>query len=643
MGRTLGGRYVLGHLLGRGGMAEVHLAHDSRLDRAVAVKALRSDLARDPELQARFRREAQSAASLNHPAIAAVYDTGEDMSYNGLVGRTAPHGGLSLPYIVTEYIEGFTLSALLRSGQTLSPQYVLDMAIDVLQALGHAHRSGIVHQDIKPANVMLTYTGQVKVMDFGIARDVRDSDLTRTSAIAGNAHYLSPEQAMGLRADDRSDLYSLGCLLYELLALRPPFTGDSPMAVMHQHVQDAPWPPSHYNPAVTPEMDAMVLRALAKHPEFRPRSADEMRAEVEACLGRGVSAVITASPSETDEGSEVRGLPEGTDEEPPDGSNKKAAVLLGATGLLVVAGALLIGWLMFGSDGAADTVTVPALVGETLDDARTAADNAGLTVAVDENAPCEEQPKDHICSQTPQSGEVDRGETIYVVVSTGSPEVEVPDITDKDEGDASRILEGKGFKVSPRHVESEEKPGTVLEQDPAGGRKLEKGTEITLTVAKAADRSTVPDLTGKTVSEAKELLAEHGLALGSATEVEADGGLEAGTVIRQSISYGTEVELDSSVDIEVAKRVETVQVPADIMGKTLAEARSDLQSLGLQVSVASDASSASDAVVTSSIPQPGAEVAVGSTVTVITDKPSDEASAAPSDTSAPLPDSSHGN
>ncbi|MFJ5780014.1 Stk1 family PASTA domain-containing Ser/Thr kinase [Streptomyces sp. NPDC093094] len=640
-GRALGGRYVLGHLLGRGGMAEVHLAHDTRLDRAVAVKTLRSDLAQDPELQARFRREAQSAASLNHPAIAAVYDTGEDVPYNGLVGGTAPHGGLSLPYIVMEYIEGFTLSELLRSGQTLSPQHVLDMAIDVLQALEHAHRSGIVHQDIKPANVMLTYTGQVKVMDFGIARDVRDSGLSQTSPVVGNAHYLSPEQAMGLRADDRSDLYSLGCLLYELLALRPPFTGDSPMAVMYQHMQDAPWPPSHYNPAVTPETDAMVLRALAKHPELRPRSADEMRAEVEACLGRGVSPVITAPPSETDEYGEVRGLPEDMDEEPPDGGNRKAAVLLGATGLLVVAGALLIGWLMFGSDGAADTVTVPDLVGETLDAARTAADNTGLTVTVGRSAPCEDQPKDHICSQTPQSGEVDRGEAIYVVVSTGSPEVEVPDITDKDEGDASRILEDKGFKVRPRHVESEEEPGTVLEQDPAGGRKVEKGTEITLTVAEAADRSTVPDLTGKTVSEAEELLAEHGLALGSTTEVEADEGLEAGTVIGQSIPYGTEVEPDSSVDIKVAKWVETVQVPVGIMGKTLAEARSDLQSLGLQVSVASDASSASDAVVTSSVPQPGAEVAAGSTVTVITEEPSDEASAAPSDTSTPLPDSSH--
>ncbi|MET9104274.1 Stk1 family PASTA domain-containing Ser/Thr kinase [Streptomyces antibioticus] len=644
MGRALGGRYELGHLLGRGGMADVHLAHDARLDRSVAVKTLRSDLAQDPEFQARFRREAQSAASLNHPAIAAVYDTGEDVPYDGLVGGTAPHGGLSLPYIVMEYIDGFTLSELLRSGRTLSPQHVLETALDVLRALEHAHRSGIVHRDIKPANVMLTHAGQVKVMDFGIARDVRDVGLTQTSVVVGTAQYLSPEQAMGLEADARSDLYSLGCLLYELLTFRPPFTGDSPMAVMYQHVQEAPRPPSHHNPAVTPETDALVLRALAKQPELRPQSADEMRAEVEFCLGGGPSPVTAAFPSVTDEDGEARGfaddmdLADDTDEEPTNGSDKKAAVLLGTAALLVVAGALLIGWLMFGGHRGADTATVPDLVSETLDDARIAADNVGLTVTVDKSAPCEDQPKDHICSQTPESGEVDKGTAIHVVVSTGSPKIEVPDITDKDEDDASRILEDKGFKVKTRHVESEEDPGTVLEQDPAGGRKVEKGTEITLTVAKASDRSTVPDLTGKTVTEAERLLTEHDLTLGGTTEVEADEGTEAGTVVGQSIRQGTEVEPGSSVDIEVAKRVETVRIPAGIVGKTLAEARSDLRSLGLQVSVASDSSSAADAVVTSTIPQAGSEVAAGSTVTVVTEAPSDEASTTPSDPSTPPAD-----
>lgn len=639
-GRTLGGRYELGHLLGRGGMADVHLAHDLRLGRSVAVKTLRSELAQDPAFQARFRREAQSAASLNHPAVAAVYDTGEDL----------PYGGSCLPYIVMEYVEGFTLAELLDAGRALSPEQVLDTALDVLRALEHAHRGGIVHRDIKPANVMLTHTGQVKVMDFGIARDVRDGGLTQTgggltqtSAVIGTAPYLSPEQAMGLQADARSDLYSLGCLLYELLTFRPPFTGDSPTAVLYQHVQEAPRPPSHHNPAVTPETDALVLWALAKRPEFRPRSAAEMRAEVEACLGRGrgMSPVTAAFPSVTDEDSEVRVLPDDTDEEPTHGSGKRAALLLGAAGVLVIACALLIGRLMFGGGGA-DTVPVPDLVGETLEDARAAADNAGLAVAVDKSAPCADQPRDRVCSQTPEGGEVDEGKAIHVVVSTGSPKAEVPDITDKDEGDASRILRDKGFTVKTRYLASEDDPGTVLEQDPAGGRRIEKGAEITLTVAEAPDSSTVPDLTGRTVSEAERLLADHGLALGSTTEVEADEGEKAGTVVGQSVPHGTEVEPGSSVDVEVAKRVETVRIPAGIVGKTLAEARGDLRSLGLRVGVASDSSGASDAVVTSSIPGPGSEVAAGSTVTVVTEEPSDEASATPPETGAPPSDSTPG-
>lgn len=280
--RRLGGRYELGSVLGRGGMAEVYLAHDTRLGRTVAVKTLRADLARDPSFQARFRREAQSAASLNHPAIVAVYDTGEDYV-----------DGVSLPYIVMEHVDGSTLRELLHSGRRLLPERTLEMTVGILQALEYSHRNGIVHRDIKPANVMLTRTGQVKVMDFGIARAMGDSGMTmtQTSAVIGTAQYLSPEQAKGEQVDARSDLYSTGCLLYELLTVRPPFIGDSPVAVAYQHVREEPQTPSVFDPEITPEMDAIVLKALVKDPDYRYQSADEMRADIEACLdGQPVAA-----------------------------------------------------------------------------------------------------------------------------------------------------------------------------------------------------------------------------------------------------------------------------------------------------------------------------------------------------------------
>src|SRR6266702_339796 len=283
--RLLGSRYEIGETLGYGGMAEVHLARDVRLGREVAVKVLRADLARDPSFQARFRREAQSAASLNHPSIVAVYDTGEDYIE-----------GISIPYIVMEYVDGSTLRELLHSGRKLLPERAMEMTSGILQALEYSHRSGIVHRDIKPANVMLTRTGQVKVMDFGIARGMGDSGMTmtQTSAVIGTAQYLSPEQAKGETVDARSDLYSTGCLLYELLTGRPPFVGDSPVAVAYQHVREAPLPPSHHDPEVPAVADAIVLKSLGKHPDERYQSAEEMRADIERALdGRPIAAAPT--------------------------------------------------------------------------------------------------------------------------------------------------------------------------------------------------------------------------------------------------------------------------------------------------------------------------------------------------------------
>jgi beta-lactam-binding protein with PASTA domain len=606
---VLGDRYELRLLLGSGGMAEVHLAHDLRLDRSVAVKTPRTDLAHDRALQERFRREAMSTASLNHPAIAAVYDTGEHFSY-----------GWQLPYLVMEYVDGTTLREALSSGPPLTVERAMEVTASVLEALAHSHQQGIVHRDIKPADVMVTWSGQVKVMDFGIARDARDVGVTQTSMVVGTAQYLSPEQAMGHAIDARSDLYSVGCLLYELLTLRTPFTGDSPMTVMYQHIQEEPRPPSLYNPEVGPQADAIVLRALAKDPAYRYQSAQEMLADVEAYLG--AQTVLDRTFDGVDE------EPDG-DDAAESGRRRGSTALIG-TGVAVVVAALVLGWFMFGRGAADDGKTdVPDLVGQTLEEARRTADNVDLTLTVTEEEPCADQPKGHICTQSPLNGRLDKGEAVSVTVSTGAPKVEVPDVTDKDEDDASRILEDKGFKVKLRHKVSTEDAGTVLEQDPAGGESVEKGTEITLTVAKEAEKATVPDLTGSTLSEARRLLAEHDLELGDTTEVESSAA--AGTVVEQSAAAGDEVEPGTSVDVQIAKSVQTVQIPTDIIGKTLAEVQNELGDLGLQATVASGYPQTSDAVVTSSTLAAGSEVEAGSTVVVVTeeaqDTPSDDGTA----------------
>ncbi|MEV3949490.1 protein kinase [Streptomyces halstedii] len=269
------GRYRMSHRLGRGGMAEVFAAEDVRLGRTVAVKLLRSDLAEDPVSKARFTREAQSVAGLNHHAIVAVYDSGEDVV-----------GGATVPYIVMELVEGRTIRDLLISAEAPPPEQALIIVSGVLEALAYSHQHGIVHRDIKPANVIITNSGAVKVMDFGIARALHgaQSTMTQTGMVMGTPQYLSPEQALGKAVDHRSDLYATGCLLYELLAMRPPFTGETPLSVVYQHVQDTPVPPSDVYEAVPPELDGMVMRSLAKEPDDRFQSAEEMRGLVQYAL-----------------------------------------------------------------------------------------------------------------------------------------------------------------------------------------------------------------------------------------------------------------------------------------------------------------------------------------------------------------------
>ena len=292
--RILGGRYEVGELIGRGGMADVHLGHDNRLGRQVAIKILRSDLARDPNFLMRFRREAQSAAGLNHPSIVAIFDSGEDETTVEGPGGTRT----TLPYMVMEYLDGETLRQQLSKRQQFEPGDAIRATESILDALAYSHRMGIVHRDIKPANVMVTATGAIKVMDFGIARAIADTaaTMTQTQSVVGTAQYLSPEQAQGQTVDARSDLYSTGCLLFELLAGRPPFVGDSAVAIAYQHVGEFPQPPSVWNEAVGGDLDAVTLHALEKDREVRYQDATAFRVDLENVrLGRPISAAALAT------------------------------------------------------------------------------------------------------------------------------------------------------------------------------------------------------------------------------------------------------------------------------------------------------------------------------------------------------------
>ncbi|MER7924075.1 Stk1 family PASTA domain-containing Ser/Thr kinase [Streptomyces sp. NPDC096057] len=625
--RRLGGRYELGQVLGRGGMAEVYLAHDTRLGRTVAVKTLRVDLARDPSFQARFRREAQSAASLNHPAIVAVYDTGEDYV-----------DGVSIPYIVMEYVDGSTLRELLHSGRKLLPERAMEMTIGILQALEYSHRNGIVHRDIKPANVMLTRTGQVKVMDFGIARAMGDSGMTmtQTSAVIGTAQYLSPEQAKGEQVDARSDLYSTGCLLYELLTVRPPFVGDSPVAVAYQHVREEPQPPSVFDGEITPEMDAIVLKALTKDPNYRYQSADEMRMDIEACLdGQPVGATAAlgsvgyggygddqATTALRSDAGATTMLPPmnpddggfGYDDRPDRRRQQKkktntSTILLVVAAVLVLVGAILIGkWAFSGNDSSNDNVSTPNFIGQTQTAAKTMADNIGLKLSFTSQT-CENQTKGKICKQDPSpTTSVKKDSTVNLVVSTGAPKVVVPSVVGQSFDDASSTLTGDKyqFKVEKKEKVSGEDPGTVLEQDPALGAEVEKGTTITLTVAKAQAKSTVPDVSGKSCDDAKAQMQQNDL-VGNCTEVATTDTNLNGKVVATSPTAGTQVDKNSAVNIQIGK-VSQTQVP-NVVGQTVKNAKQILQQNGFtNIQFADNSDQSDNAIVTQQDPGQGNQV-----------------------------------
>jgi serine/threonine-protein kinase len=535
----LGGRYEVGAPLGQGGMAEVFRGRDTRLGRDVAIKILRPELAGDPTFLARFRREAQAAASLNHPNIVSVYDTGDD---NGV------------PFIVMEYVEGRTLREVLRTQGRMLPTRALEIVADVCAALEHAHEQGIVHRDIKPANVMLNAQGTVKVMDFGIARAITasTSQMTQTAAVIGTAQYLSPEQARGEHVDARSDVYSTGCLLYELLTHQPPFTGDSPVAVAYQHVREDPTLPSTLNPDVEPAVESVVMKAMAKNPGNRYQTAAEMRDDLlRAAAGRPVRATPILSASDTTLLTPAAASTAvlGTVQPERRGSRALAYVLLAIATIAVFVVSLLLVKSLFKSDGT--KISVPDVRGKTVPQATQILEAQGLKAETKEEF--SSRPVGIVFDQDPlPKFSMAKGGTVTLRVSKGIERVGVPNVVGLSLDDARKALEDAGLKVG-NVVEKEQTgpPNRVLAADPAAGTTVNKGSAVNLTVISGT--LTVPDLFGKTFEDARAQLESMGFSNIVREDVPSDNPAEAGTVVGQTPPKGSKVSRDDKITLQVAE------------------------------------------------------------------------------------------
>jgi serine/threonine-protein kinase len=532
--RLLGGRYELDGIVGRGGMAEVFRARDIRLDRIVAVKTLRDDLARDQTFQARFRREAQSAASLNHPSIVAVYDTGEDM-----VGNTP------VPYIVMEFVDGRTLRDLLRDDRRLLPERAAEITDGVLRALDYSHRNGIVHRDIKPGNVMLTRSGDVKVMDFGIARAVSDAQatMTQTAQVIGTAQYLSPEQARGERVDARSDLYSAGCLLYELLVGRPPFTGDSPVAIAYQHVREEPIPPSRIDPEVPPWADAIVLKAMMKDPGDRYQTAGEMRNDIQRALsGARISAPMhtqtySAGTRRMGAATQVAGATSAIppyrygEEEPGDyGEPPRRRAWPWVLVALIVA--LLIGGGIYAFkfvSGNGSSIAVPTVTGQTLQKAEKAISKAKLIVGTIKSEKSSTVKKGLVISTNPSGGtSVQSGTRVKIVISGGVGKTKVPSVVGDTKAQALNALSAAGLTAVVNTKYSLQRPGQVLSQFPHAETQVKPGSSVSIVVAQLGKQ--VPKVIGDTEAEAKATLENDGFQVAPSTGTATSPGFGPGQV-----------------------------------------------------------------------------------------------------------------
>jgi serine/threonine-protein kinase len=613
--RLLSNRYELGETLGYGGMSEVHKGRDVRLGRDVAIKVLRADLARDAQFQERFRREAQNSAALNHPAIVAVYDTGETQTEYG-----------PLPYIVMEFVDGRTLRDMVKTQGPLSGKRAMEVMADVSAALDFSHRHGIVHRDVKPANVMITKSGAVKVMDFGIARALHDGQaaVTQTAAVIGTAQYLSPEQARGESVDARSDVYAAGCVLFELLTGEPPFTGDSPVAVAYQHVREDPKAPSSLNPKVSPQLDAIVLKAMAKGPANRYQSAAEMRADLVRVLSgqrpsapavmtaEDRTAVMNEQSSRSSRTQVVNGggrhRPAALKSEPDDDydpvteeeedrrAKRKKAIMVALVVVLCIAVLGLAAWITTslmkdGSSDAPEKAPVPAVAGMEPLTANDKITQAGLKPKQElvncepgpngAAAPCTSEQIGKVLGTTPPEGtSLVKGSEVVVRVGSPPGEGTVPDLMGKSPTEAQQILDKdpNGFKIVQNEaIETDDagKVGKVAQQNPSAGLKLKKGGTITINLGRAPDKQNVPGVVGDDVNDARQTLEGSGFKV----NVQPIDSLKPlNEVISQDPPANTKATKDTTVTLKVSKG-NLIEMP-DLTGMTQREAEAKLKSLG---------------------------------------------------------------
>jgi eukaryotic-like serine/threonine-protein kinase len=602
---SYGGRYTVLQRVGSGGMAEVYRARDELLGREVAVKVLSERFARDRSFVERFRREAQSAANLNHPNIVSLYDYGAD---NGTY------------FIVMEMIEGRSLSDIIASDGPLMPERAAEIASDVAAALGRAHTSGLVHRDIKPSNIMITPTGQTKVTDFGIARAVggdSEATMTQTGMVIGTAAYLSPEQAQGNPVDARSDVYALGVVLFEMLTGVAPFTGDTPLSVAYKHVREDPRAPSSLNPDVPQSLDSITLKALAKNLDNRYSTAEEMREDLQRYLGgqRVQATPLMAEPTTVAPAHGTRVLRE-TQVEEYEPEPKRA-------GLYVVVALLILGligilvWLfadqLFGGGA---QVEVPDVVGMTASEARDELEEVGLEA--EEELKNSQKPVNEVLRQDPEAGETaEEGDVVQLIVSGGARQVEVPDVVDIPVEEARALIEEADLEVGQETTEASDEvdEGIVLDQSPGPGEEVAVGSKVDLLVSGGPEVVVVPSVVNLPQEDAESNISAVGLV--PAVETVADDA-EAGTVIDQNPDGGSEAAVGDTVTITVSSGPEETELP-DLTGEDAADAEALLESqFGLMVTLVEETEECFEAsgTVCRTDPPAGSTVSEGDEVTI---------------------------
>ncbi|HEV3226790.1 MAG TPA: Stk1 family PASTA domain-containing Ser/Thr kinase [Acidimicrobiales bacterium] len=628
------GRYELHRRLARGGMADVFLARDQLLDRPVAVKVLFPEFATDPSFVERFRREAQSAANLNHPNIVSVYDWGQEQGTY---------------FIVMEYVEGRSLAEILGTEGPLHPQRAAEVASDVAAALGFAHRNGVVHRDVKPGNVLISPTGQVKVADFGIARALGadpDSNLTQAGSVMGTATYFAPEQAQGLPLDPRSDLYSLGVVLYEMVAGRPPFSGESPVAIAYKHVQEQPAPPRHLNTNVPPALEAIILKLLAKNPQARYPSAEDLRADLRrfqegqpvlAASGGSAGAVAAAAGAtqamaatqsvRSYEG--TRAVPVEEYSQPYAEPRRSGAFLVVLILLLLILAGLLfaLAKVITGGTSSGQQVDISVPTGGVVGKSESEATKNLQTAGFDLNPTVREKndtvPAGTVVSVDPAEGttvKVDKGTrgkaTLHV--SSGADTVKMPGVVGQQKDDAVRFLTSQGFtNVTTTDAPDDAsgvQPGEVTKQDPAEGADVAKTAPVTLTISSGKTKVAIPDVAGKSVAEAASILGQQGLNA-SKTQPEASDTVPKDQVIRTDPASGTQVDKGSNVTLIVSSGKAQATVPS-VTTLTKAAADNAITNAGLvpQPSCTTNPAAPAKGVVTSQDPSANSKVDKGSTV-----------------------------